>query len=75
MPRAAANGGVTGGRNKSVNQYGACHAVECRSPPVFVSNPLIFDQQCLISQISCGVRDKIKQYQLSLSSINVLKGD
>jgi hypothetical protein len=33
MPQASANDGAAGNRNKSMNQYGACHAVEYRSPP------------------------------------------
>jgi hypothetical protein len=33
MPRVSANGDAIGDRNKSGNQYGACHAVEYRSPP------------------------------------------
>jgi hypothetical protein len=28
-----------------------------------------------LSQLSCGVRDKIKEYHLSLSSMDVVKGD
>jgi hypothetical protein len=32
-PSATANSGMTGDRNKSVNQYDACHAVEYRQSP------------------------------------------
>jgi hypothetical protein len=41
MPRVSVNGGVTGDRNKSVNQYGACLAVRIlafRALPVFVAS-------------------------------------
>jgi hypothetical protein len=35
MPRVSVNGGTTSDRNKSMNQYSACHAVEYRPPPRF----------------------------------------
>jgi hypothetical protein len=37
--------------------------------------PVFFNETIMFRLVSCGVRDEIKDYHLSLSSMDIVKGD